>query len=129
MTVEILLELPPEIDLDGVFDEPTGIEYMGKAVRNNQGKYVCLAKVPNHGGSELCRVEVTVRPKLPLLEGQPPPPPEHPNVAAVTIRELSDRDLLTSLKNVGCYIADCDACAEVFFTGSKTHDHTCPRGT
>lgn len=47
---------------------------------------------------------------------------------AVCVRELSDADLLRALKNVGCHLETCDACAEVFFTGSRTHDHTCPRG-
>jgi hypothetical protein len=48
--------------------------------------------------------------------------------AAKTIDELSDDELIGALKNVGCYLLDCDGCAEVFFTGSKTHDHTCPIG-
>jgi hypothetical protein len=47
---------------------------------------------------------------------------------AVSVRELGDKQLITALRNVGCYLDDCDACAEVFFTGSKTHDHTCPKG-
>lgn len=46
---------------------------------------------------------------------------------AFSVRKLSDAQLLQALKNVGCHVADCGACAEVFFTGSKMHDHTCPR--
>jgi len=45
-----------------------------------------------------------------------------------SVRELTDAELLGALQNVGCHLDTCDACAEVFFTGSKTHDHTCPRG-
>ena len=77
MTAEILMEspeLPPEIDVDGVFDEATGIEYVGTATRNAEGRYVCLAKVPNpesRTATMLCRVEVTVR------QGKPPPKAPH----------------------------------------------------
>jgi hypothetical protein len=46
----------------------------------------------------------------------------------VDIRKLNDEQLITALHNVGCYLDDCDACAEVFFTGSKMRDHTCPKG-
>ncbi len=47
--------------------------------------------------------------------------------AAVSVRKLTDAELLRALQNVGCDLA-CDACAEVFFTRSKTHEHTCPKG-
>lgn len=44
--------------------------------------------------------------------------------AAVSVRELTDAQLLLALRNVGCHL-DCDACAETFFTGGATHNHTC----
>jgi hypothetical protein len=59
MSVEIGMssaELPPEVDLDGVFDEATGVEYIGKALRQPSGKYVCLAKICQ----SLVRVEVSI---------------------------------------------------------------------
>ena len=40
-------------------------------------------------------------------------------------RGLTDEQLLVALRNVGCDLANCDACAEVFFTGSKMRKHTC----
>jgi hypothetical protein len=43
---------------------------------------------------------------------------------AVSVRSLTYAQLLQALKNVGCDLS-CDACAEIFFTGSKMHDHTC----
>jgi len=72
-------------------------------------------------------VEISAMEAKMLHEGELPLLPQHPDLNAVTVRELSDADLLASLKNVGCYLADCDACAEVFFTGAKTRQHTCPR--
>jgi len=44
-----------EIDLDGHVDAK-GIRYIGKAKRQENGKYLCLADI--HGA--LCRVEVTL---------------------------------------------------------------------
>jgi len=55
-----------EIDLDGVVDETTGIRYLGKATRNFDGCWVCLAAVDG----ALCVVEVTVRPAI-HVEGDP----------------------------------------------------------
>ena len=46
-----------EIDLDGVVDPKTGIQYLGKAVRMPDGTWRCLA---NLGGC-LCRVEVSIK--------------------------------------------------------------------
>ena len=47
--------MPEEIDLDGHVDGK-GVRYVGKAQRQDDGKYVCLADV----GGMLCRVEVTL---------------------------------------------------------------------
>ena len=44
-----------EVDLDGHVDRK-GIRYIGKAKRQDDGKYICLAIV----GGALCRVEVTL---------------------------------------------------------------------
>jgi len=44
-----------EIDLDGHVDAK-GIRYIGKATRQMNGKYLCLANV----GGALCRVEITL---------------------------------------------------------------------
>jgi hypothetical protein len=44
---------------------------------------------------------------------------------AQSVRQLSDVDLIAALKNVGCHLEGCDACAEVFFTGGAMHRHTC----
>jgi hypothetical protein len=44
-----------EIDLDGHIDAK-GIRYLGKAKRQEDGKYICLADI----GGALCRVEVTL---------------------------------------------------------------------
>ena len=49
-----------EIDVDGVFDESTGIRYIGKAMKDFDGRWLCLADV----GGALCRVEVSVRPTI-----------------------------------------------------------------
>jgi hypothetical protein len=54
-------------------------------------------------------------------------PPANP--MAVSVRELSDADLLQALKNVGCHLDACDACAEVLFVGGSMVRHTCPRGS
>jgi hypothetical protein len=59
MTTE-LLDLA-EIDLDGHVDT-MGIRYFGNAVRQPNGKYVCLAIID----SALCWVEVKIT-KLPSL--------------------------------------------------------------
>lgn len=49
-----------EINLDGVVDETTGVRYLGKATRDFDGYWLCLADV----GGSLCVVEVTVRPTV-----------------------------------------------------------------
>ena len=49
------------------------------------------------------------------------------NEEAACVRSLSDEGLLQALKNVGCDLS-CDACAEVFFTGARMREHTCPNG-
>lgn len=49
-----------EIDVDGLFDETTGIRYIGKATKTFEGRWLCLAQV----GNALCRVEVTVKPTV-----------------------------------------------------------------
>lgn len=50
-----------EIDVDGLIDkrstERAWIQYIGKARRQNNGKYTCLADV----NGCLCIVEVTIR--------------------------------------------------------------------
>jgi hypothetical protein len=49
--------------------------------------------------------------------------------AALSVRALSDEQLLQALKNFGCHVADCDACSAIFFTGAVMNEkHTCPRG-
>lgn len=60
---------------------------------------------------------------------------EHPEgektAAARSVRSLSDHQLLTALRNVGCHVGcllECDGCAELFFTGSRTREHTCLKG-
>ena len=45
-----------EIDIDNYVDA-RGIRYIGKAIKQNNGKYFCLADV----GGMLCRVEVVIR--------------------------------------------------------------------
>jgi hypothetical protein len=49
-----------EIDVNGMIDEATGIEYIGKATKTFDGHWLCLANV----GGSLCRVELTVRPAV-----------------------------------------------------------------
>lgn len=49
-----------EIDVDGLFDESTGILYIGKATKTFEGRWLCLANV----GGALCRVELTFRPEV-----------------------------------------------------------------
>lgn len=49
-----------EIDLNGIVDVSTGIRYIGKALKNFDGHWLCLAVV----GGALCRVEVNVRPAV-----------------------------------------------------------------
>ena len=53
--------MPEAVDLSGVFDEKTGIAYLGKAraVKYSKGRYRCLANV----NGMLCVVEVTLRKK------------------------------------------------------------------
>ena len=53
-----------EIDVDGYVDE-RGIQYLGKAVKQEDGTWQCLANV----GGALCRVEVKFTPKR-YEEGQ-----------------------------------------------------------
>jgi hypothetical protein len=50
-------EVPDEVDLDGRIDEENGIEYIGKARRQRNGKWTCLADVRG----ALALVEVTLR--------------------------------------------------------------------
>ena len=73
---------------------------------------------------ELERARADERKRMRALLGED----DSRNVTAVTVRELTDADLLQALRNAGIYLEDCDACAEIFFTGSKTHEHTCPKG-
>jgi hypothetical protein len=49
-------ENPDEIDLDGHIDSK-GVVYIGKAIRQPDGKHICLARV----GNCLCRVEVNIK--------------------------------------------------------------------
>lgn len=49
-----------EIDVDGLFDESTGIRYIGKATKTFDDRWLCLANI----GGALCRVEVTVSPTI-----------------------------------------------------------------
>jgi hypothetical protein len=49
---------PESIDLDGRMSADGEIEYMGRATRQGDGSYVCLARV----GHALCRVEVRLTP-------------------------------------------------------------------
>jgi hypothetical protein len=39
--------------------------------------------------------------------------------------ELNEEELLVALKNVGCYLETCGACAETFYTGSTSFEHEC----
>ena len=55
-----------EIDVDGLVDTSTGIRYIGKAMKDFDGCWVCLADV----GGALCRVEVSVRPTV-RVDGDP----------------------------------------------------------
>jgi hypothetical protein len=50
MSVEIRMdsaELPPEVDLDGVFDEATGVEYIGELLEEErrQARLECLRRI------------------------------------------------------------------------------------
>jgi hypothetical protein len=45
-----------EVDLDGYFDEPKQVRYIGKAKRIYENQYQCLAVV----GGSLCLVEATI---------------------------------------------------------------------
>ena len=54
-----------EIDVDGYVDE-RGIQYLGKAVKQEDGTWQCLANV----GGALCRVEVKFTPKRSREEDQ-----------------------------------------------------------
>lgn len=49
-----------EIDVDGLYDEATGILYVGKAMRTFDGRWMCLA----HVAGALCRVELHVTPTI-----------------------------------------------------------------
>lgn len=57
--LEFNFSYPPgrEIDLDGYIDEH-GVAYIGKALEQPNGKWICLANV----SGALCRVEVRIRP-------------------------------------------------------------------
>lgn len=56
--------MPMEVDLDGHVDA-RGVKYLGKALRQPDGLYICLADV----NGCLCRVEVRITPSD---ETQPP---------------------------------------------------------
>lgn len=47
---------------------------------------------------------------------------------ALGIRAMPDDSLFQALRAIGCDLLACGACAELFFTGSRTHEHTCPKG-
>ena len=49
-------EPPEEVDVDG-FVDAKGIKYIGKALKQPDGKWICIADVDG----ALCRVEVTIR--------------------------------------------------------------------
>ena len=49
-----------EIDVDGFFDESTGISYIGKAMKTFDDRWLCLANI----GGALCRVELSIRPSV-----------------------------------------------------------------
>lgn len=49
-----------EIDVDGLVDEATGFQYIGKAMKTFEGRWLCLANI----GGALCRVELTVKPTV-----------------------------------------------------------------
>lgn len=58
-----------EVDVDGHIDEK-GIRYIGKALKQPDGTWICLADI----GNSLCRVEVKITPTAPtawwhILEG------------------------------------------------------------
>lgn len=55
-----------EIDVDGLVDESTDICYIGKATRDFDGRWLCLANV----GGAFCRVEVRVTPAV-HVDGDP----------------------------------------------------------
>lgn len=55
-----------EIDVDGLFDESTGICYIGKATKTFDDRWLCLANI----GGALCRVELTIRPAV-HVDGDP----------------------------------------------------------
>lgn len=46
----------PEVDIDGILDEKRNVRYVGKAVRQRDGKYLALASVDGC----LCRVLVNI---------------------------------------------------------------------
>lgn len=48
-----------EVDVDGLVDEKNSIELIGRAVRQNNGRWACLANI----GGALCRVEVEMTEK------------------------------------------------------------------
>jgi hypothetical protein len=59
MTIEALFDPDDNtINMDGKLDSKTGVQYIGKAQRNFDGMWVCLANV----GGALCFVEVLASP-------------------------------------------------------------------
>ncbi len=40
--------------------------------------------------------------------------------------ELTEEQLLVALRNVGCFLDECGACAEQFYCGSTSMKHECP---
>lgn len=53
---ETMKQLPSTIDVNGLWDSKKPIEFLGKATRQPNGKWHCLANV----NGALCRVEVTI---------------------------------------------------------------------
>lgn len=48
------------IDVDGLRDSKRGITYLGKAKRDEFGRWVCLAIIDGIG---LCKIEISVEPE------------------------------------------------------------------
>lgn len=54
--IQLHLFEPYEVNIDGQIDELHGIQYIGSATRQNNGKYKCLANV----NCCLCIVEINL---------------------------------------------------------------------
>jgi len=72
--------------------------------------------------------EAALRRFIAEIEGTPDKRSSIADEIGGSVRSLTNEQLLQALKNVGCDLVHCDACAEVFFTGSRMHEHTCPKG-